>query len=122
MDGGQDNGGEGDDILASEDDLDTYWDQVDEIDLEGLINGLTRDLVAPKLTGENKQLKRCAAIKTMKKTCISSILMQGINQKSNAMQSILSFFLQSAHAPQKVIDTLAHLGVSISTDAINLAV
>ncbi|KIK73655.1 hypothetical protein PAXRUDRAFT_20626 [Paxillus rubicundulus Ve08.2h10] len=48
--------------------------------------------------------------------------MQGINQKLNALQSILGFFLQSAHAPQKVIDTLAHLGVSISTDAINLAV
>ncbi|KIK81527.1 hypothetical protein PAXRUDRAFT_155936 [Paxillus rubicundulus Ve08.2h10] len=126
MDGGWDNEDEGDDILASEDDLNTYWDQVDEIDLflylEGLINGLTGDLVAPKLTGENKWLKCHAAIKTMKETCISSILMQGINQKLNALQSILGFFLQSAHAPQKVIDTLAHLGVSIYTDAINLAV
>ncbi|KIJ09813.1 hypothetical protein PAXINDRAFT_17114 [Paxillus involutus ATCC 200175] len=38
------------------------------------------------------------------------------------MQSILGLFLQSAHAPYKVIDTLAHLGISISTDSINLAV
>ncbi|KIK91689.1 hypothetical protein PAXRUDRAFT_796535 [Paxillus rubicundulus Ve08.2h10] len=60
MDGGQDNGDEGDDILASEDDLDTYWDQVNEIDLKGLINGLTGDLVAPKLTGENKS--PCSAL------------------------------------------------------------
>jgi len=48
--------------------------------------------------------------------------MQSVNQKSNALQSILGFFFQSAHAPYKVIDTLAHLGVSISTDAINMAV
>ncbi|KAF9230944.1 hypothetical protein BU15DRAFT_83000 [Melanogaster broomeanus] len=121
MGGGRDDGDEGDDGKpASEDTLDNYWDQVDEIDLEGIINGLTGDSTA--LTGENKRLKRRAAIKTMKKTVISSILMQGINQKSNALQSILGFFLQSAHVPQKVINTLAHLGISISTDAINLAV
>ncbi|KAF9234423.1 hypothetical protein BU15DRAFT_89990 [Melanogaster broomeanus] len=120
MGGGRDDGDEGvDGKPASEDTLDNYWDQVDEIDLKGIINGLTGDSTA--LTGENKRLKRHAAIKTMKKTVISSILMQGINQKSNALQSILGFFLQSAHAPQKVIDTLAHLGISISTDAINLA-
>ena len=48
--------------------------------------------------------------------------MQSVNQKSNALQSILGFFLQSVHAPYKVIDTLAHLGISISTDAINMAI
>ena len=48
--------------------------------------------------------------------------MQGINRKSNALQSIIGFFLQSVHAPYKVINTLAHLGLSISTDTINMAV
>ncbi|KIK73796.1 hypothetical protein PAXRUDRAFT_20490 [Paxillus rubicundulus Ve08.2h10] len=48
--------------------------------------------------------------------------MQGTNQKSNTLQSILRLVLQSAHAPYKVIDTLARLGISISTDSINLAV
>ncbi|KIJ58557.1 hypothetical protein HYDPIDRAFT_73279, partial [Hydnomerulius pinastri MD-312] len=57
-----------------------------------------------------------------KKTVIFSILMQSVNQKSNALQSILGIFLQSAHAPQKVIDTLACMGISISTDAINAAI
>ncbi|KIJ10325.1 hypothetical protein PAXINDRAFT_29183, partial [Paxillus involutus ATCC 200175] len=57
-----------------------------------------------------------------KKAIISGILMQGINQKSNVLQSLLGFFLQSIHAPSKVIDTLAHLGISISADAINMAV
>ncbi|KAI9459621.1 hypothetical protein HD554DRAFT_2206979 [Boletus coccyginus] len=48
--------------------------------------------------------------------------MQGINQKSNALQSIIGFFLQSVHTPYKVIDTLAYISVSISMDAINMAV
>ncbi|KIJ09487.1 hypothetical protein PAXINDRAFT_17429 [Paxillus involutus ATCC 200175] len=47
--------------------------------------------------------------------------MQGINQKSNTLKSLLGFFLQSVHAPSKVIDTLAHLSISISADAINMA-
>ncbi|KAI5999085.1 hypothetical protein EDD15DRAFT_2160888, partial [Pisolithus albus] len=48
--------------------------------------------------------------------------MHGLNQKSNALQSLLGLFLQSAHAPYKVIDTLAHLGISVSTDTINRAI
>lgn len=48
--------------------------------------------------------------------------MHGLNQKSNALQSLLGLFLQSAHTPYKVIDTLAHLGISVSTDTINLAI
>ncbi|KAI6097503.1 hypothetical protein F5141DRAFT_1190878 [Pisolithus sp. B1] len=51
-----------------------------------------------------------------------SILMHGSNQKANMLQSLLGLFLQSTHTPYKVIDTLAHLGISISTDTINAAV
>ncbi|KAG1906365.1 uncharacterized protein F5891DRAFT_1125670 [Suillus fuscotomentosus] len=50
------------------------------------------------------------------------ILMQGTNQKSNALQSILGIFLQSVHAPQKVIDTLSRIGISISCNTINAAI
>ncbi|KIK83656.1 hypothetical protein PAXRUDRAFT_153093, partial [Paxillus rubicundulus Ve08.2h10] len=53
---------------------------------------------------------------------IFSILMQIMNQKSNTLQSILRIFLQSAHAPQKVINSLTRMGISISTDAINVAI
>ncbi|KAI5995604.1 hypothetical protein EDD15DRAFT_2164810, partial [Pisolithus albus] len=53
---------------------------------------------------------------------ITSILMNGWNQKSNALQSLLGLFLQSAHTPYKVIDTLARLGISVSADTINMAV
>ncbi|KAI9460696.1 hypothetical protein HD554DRAFT_2206865 [Boletus coccyginus] len=54
-----------------------------------------------------------------KKTVVFSILMQSINQKANPLQSILGIFFQSAHTPQKVIDTLACIGISISTETIN---
>ena len=48
--------------------------------------------------------------------------MQSRNRKANALQSMLGIFFQSAHTPQKVIETLAHIGISISTETINAAV
>ena len=60
--------------------------------------------------------------KDQKKIIIISIIMQSINRKSNALQSILGLFLQSVHTPQKVVDTLTRVGISISTDMINAAV
>lgn len=48
--------------------------------------------------------------------------MQSTNRRSNALQSILGIFLQSTHTPQKVIDTLSRIGISISTDSINAAI
>ncbi|KIK73984.1 hypothetical protein PAXRUDRAFT_176964, partial [Paxillus rubicundulus Ve08.2h10] len=108
-------------ILADEPDDEAYWDELDPLDLKGFIDSLTGGKETHALVKE-RQAKHCAAIKSMKKIIIISILMQSTNQKANALQSILGIFLQSAHAPQKVIDTLARLGVSISTDSINLAV
>ncbi|KIK78931.1 hypothetical protein PAXRUDRAFT_16606 [Paxillus rubicundulus Ve08.2h10] len=118
--------GEGDVDMAGgvpslEDDLEDYWDEVDEIDLEGVINALTGETRSHPAI-EDRRIQCRAAIKMMKKTIVSGIVMQGINQKSNTLQSILEFFLQLAHTPYKVIDTLARLGISISADAINLAI
>ena len=56
------------------------------------------------------------------KLLIISVLMHCMNQKVNPLQSILGIFMQSAHTPQKVIDMLARLGISISMDSINAAV
>ena len=47
--------------------------------------------------------------------------MHSTNRKSNTLQSLTGIFLQSAHAPQKVVETLARMGVSVSANAINLA-
>ncbi|KAG2078758.1 hypothetical protein BDR04DRAFT_1124430 [Suillus decipiens] len=65
---------------------------------------------------------RCTAIITIKHIVILSILMQNTNQRLNTLQSILRIFLQSMHTPQKVIDMLSHIGISISTDSIHAAV
>ncbi|KAG1888769.1 hypothetical protein F4604DRAFT_1877255 [Suillus subluteus] len=48
--------------------------------------------------------------------------MQSMNHRSNALQSILGIFLQSTHTPQKVIDTLARIGISISMDSIHAGI
>ncbi|KAG2030607.1 hypothetical protein BDR03DRAFT_936609 [Suillus americanus] len=53
---------------------------------------------------------------------LDGIIMQTVNQKSNVFQSIFGIFLQSAHAPQKVIDTLSWMGICVSVDSINTAV
>ncbi|KAG2041279.1 hypothetical protein BDR03DRAFT_979686 [Suillus americanus] len=108
------------DIIMDEahDEYDSYWDDLDDIDLEGLINGLSSGTTPDG----NKQTERRTAIVTIKRVVILSILMQSTNRRSNALQSILGIFLQSTHTPQKVIDTLSRIGISISTDSINAAI
>src|SRR5882762_11029367 len=51
-----------------------------------------------------------------------SIMLQGTNQKCNQLEAVFGIFLHSCNTPEKVIDALAHMGVSISIDAIHDAV
>ncbi|KAI6006428.1 hypothetical protein EDC04DRAFT_2611449 [Pisolithus marmoratus] len=51
-----------------------------------------------------------------------SILVQNTNQKANYLQCMLGIFLQSAHTPQKVVETLTQMGLSISVTLINAAI
>ncbi|KAG1731026.1 hypothetical protein EDB19DRAFT_1912702 [Suillus lakei] len=92
------------DIIMDEvhDEYDSYWDDIDDTDLEGLINGF----LSGTTPDGNKQTERHTAIVTI----------------SNTLQSILGIFLQSTHTPQKVINTLSCIGISISTDLINAAI
>ncbi|KAG1726520.1 uncharacterized protein EDB91DRAFT_1263675 [Suillus paluster] len=48
--------------------------------------------------------------------------MQSMNQRSNALQSVLGIFLQLTHTPQKVVDTLSRIGILISTNSICAAI
>jgi len=48
--------------------------------------------------------------------------MQSANQKVNELESIIGIFLHSCRTPDKVIETLAHMGISISVDAIHSAI
>ncbi|KAG1775335.1 hypothetical protein EV702DRAFT_1046931 [Suillus placidus] len=95
-----------------------YWDQVEAIELEGFINALNSEGALKRDIHTN----RCAAVFNIKKVVLLSIMMQSMNRKSNALQSIIGIFLQSMHTPQNVVDTLARIGISISTDAIHAAV
>ncbi|KIK75701.1 hypothetical protein PAXRUDRAFT_18764 [Paxillus rubicundulus Ve08.2h10] len=110
-------------LEGAEDEADeeaSYWDEVDEIDLKGIINRFTKE--SGGSSAAERQAKCSAAINIMKRIMICSILMQSMNQKSNTLQCILGIFLQSVHALQKVINTLAQLGISISTDSINCTI
>ncbi|EGO22209.1 hypothetical protein SERLADRAFT_350394 [Serpula lacrymans var. lacrymans S7.9] len=93
---------------------DTYWDHVDKLDLEGIIENLA--------SSTNKRKHNCKAAIAVKKVVILSIMMQSTNQKSDALQSVIGIFLQSSHSPEKVIDAMACIGVSISQSAIHSAI
>ena len=53
---------------------------------------------------------------------VISILLQSTNEKCNYLQSILGIFFHSTSVPEKVIETLAHAGLSISLTSIHNAV
>ena len=53
---------------------------------------------------------------------ILSIILHSQNQKVNAFETTMGLFLHSCRTPDKVINVLAHLGISISVHSIHLAV
>lgn len=59
---------------------------------------------------------KISALKSIlqKSIVIISILMQSTNKSCNYLQSILGIFFHSTNTPEKVIETLAHAGLSIS--------
>ncbi|KAI0684930.1 hypothetical protein BC835DRAFT_1421798 [Cytidiella melzeri] len=63
-------------------------------------------------------LRRQEAAALSKKVIVSSIIMQGRNQKSNWLQSMCGIFLHAIHTPQKLVDSLAHMGISIAQPTI----
>jgi hypothetical protein len=50
------------------------------------------------------------------------VMLQGTNQKCNQLEAVFEIFLHSCNTPEKVIDALAHMGVSISIDSIHDAI
>ncbi|KIO07253.1 hypothetical protein M404DRAFT_136261, partial [Pisolithus tinctorius Marx 270] len=82
--------------MVGEGDKDEYWD---------VLNGC--------------DMRKGQPTQALKKVVIISILVQNTNQWANYLQSMLGIFLQSAHNPQKVVETLAHMGLSISMASIN---
>ncbi|KAF8868756.1 hypothetical protein BD779DRAFT_1459301 [Infundibulicybe gibba] len=101
-----------------EDDIEDYWSSFDTVDLEGIIESLT----ATPLIKQNLKEKRRNSIIQIKKVVILSIIMQSRNQKTNTLESIIGIFLHSCKTPEKVIEALAHMGISISTSSIHRAI
>jgi hypothetical protein len=62
------------------------------------------------------------AISFQKKVVMISVMMQSSNQKCNALGSVFGIFLHSTNTPEKVIQALAHMGISISINAIHSAI
>ncbi|KAG1889562.1 hypothetical protein F4604DRAFT_1877154 [Suillus subluteus] len=107
---------DGDIIMESSSDEEAYWEEIGEGDLEGsLVSSL-----ANNAEFERTKLQKHRAAKTLlKKITVLSIMMRSTNQHSNTLQSLLGMFLQSTHTPQKVIETLERMGISVSVNAIH---
>ncbi|KAJ7198168.1 hypothetical protein GGX14DRAFT_374434 [Mycena pura] len=69
-----------------------------------------------------KHTERRDALIVIKKVVMISVMMQSTNAKCNALESVFGIFLHASNTPYKVIETLAHMGISISSDAIENAV
>ena len=50
------------------------------------------------------------------------LLKETMNQRSNSLSAMLEIFLHLTHAPEKVIETMAQMGLLISIDAIHDAI
>ncbi|KZP14845.1 hypothetical protein FIBSPDRAFT_751267 [Athelia psychrophila] len=111
----QETDGDGDVTMRAPADAETEIPVADDVDIEGASNPNSG---AQKASREERR----RALETIKKVVMISIMMQGTNQKCNALESVIGVFLHSTNTPQKVIDVLAHMGVSISVDAIHNAV
>ncbi|KAJ7800011.1 hypothetical protein B0H13DRAFT_2244977 [Mycena leptocephala] len=75
----------------------------------------------PNASKEAKD-KRHETILTIKTAVIISIMMQSRNSKCNVLESVFGIFLHSTNTPEKVIQALAHMGISISQTAIHRAI
>ncbi|KAJ7795392.1 hypothetical protein B0H14DRAFT_3554585 [Mycena olivaceomarginata] len=69
-----------------------------------------------------KPAERRKALIAIKKVVLISIMMQSRNKNCNALESVFGIFLHASNTPSKVVETLAHMGISISPDAIHNAV
>ncbi|KAF5324267.1 hypothetical protein D9619_011146 [Psilocybe cf. subviscida] len=87
-------------------------------DEEGTFNNV-------KITKEKRKQRaaeRNDTLDTVKAVVSISIFMQNANENCNYLQSVLGFFFHSTAVPEKVIETLAHAGLSISLTSIHRAI
>ncbi|KAJ6595500.1 hypothetical protein DFH09DRAFT_803712, partial [Mycena vulgaris] len=73
-------------------------------------------------TRAEKIAERRDALILIKRVVIISMMMQSANQKCNALESVFGIFLHASNTPSRVIEALAHMGISISEQSIERAV
>ncbi|KAI0311298.1 hypothetical protein OF83DRAFT_1087802 [Amylostereum chailletii] len=106
----------GTNIIEEEDSEDEYAAEVGiEEELGGGSGGIGSG------GSKNTRLKK-DCLKAVRRVSIISMLMRSTNQRCNALQSVIGLFLHSNNVPERVIETLAHVGLSLSQAAINEAV
>ncbi|KAM6501444.1 hypothetical protein JOM56_004458 [Amanita muscaria] len=90
-------------------------------DDEVLLEGQLRTPSSPDEQRAQKH-KQKEKILSIKKAVVTSILMQSTNRKANNLQGIIGIFLYSCCTPERVVNALARIGISISMNAILLAI
>ncbi|KAJ3482608.1 hypothetical protein NLI96_g6866 [Meripilus lineatus] len=92
-----------------------YWNQVEGLTREGLDSG-------QKKAAAEKVRQRRSIVQKIRKVTAVSILMLSHNQKCNLFASVLGIFCHANNTPEKVIEVLSRLGISISINAVNDAI
>ncbi|KAG1854537.1 hypothetical protein F4604DRAFT_1883343 [Suillus subluteus] len=75
-----------------------------------------------EVVSDMRAAERNAALMVIKAVVCISIFLQNSNERCNYLQGMLGFFYHSTSVPEKVIETLAHAGLSISISSIHSAV
>ncbi|KAF8233553.1 hypothetical protein L208DRAFT_1377220 [Tricholoma matsutake] len=83
------------------------------------------DADKPEVKAKKRNIKAAlwnAALLVINSVVSISIFAQSTNEQCNYLQSVLGIFFHSTAVPEKVIETLAHAGLSISQSSIHNAV
>ncbi|KAH9028297.1 hypothetical protein EDB85DRAFT_1867922, partial [Lactarius pseudohatsudake] len=84
--------------------------------------GEEEDLRRPRKETRKDVSAKNTALWVIKTVVCASIILKSANKNCNHLQSIMGIFVHSANVPQRVIEVLAHAGLSISIKSIQRAV
>ncbi|PPQ76588.1 hypothetical protein CVT26_012793 [Gymnopilus dilepis] len=97
-------------------------DEVPDVDENGISSKESDGKNKKKLKRQQRAMRRRASLHVIKSVVCISIFLQSSNERCNYLQSVLGLFYHSAAVPEKVIEVLAHAGLSISLSSIHRSV
>ncbi|KAG8999249.1 hypothetical protein FRB90_012123 [Tulasnella sp. 427] len=77
------------------------------------------DIEASSGGRSQKARRRRQELSIVKRVTIISVVMNNRNTLCNAFQTVFGLFLHSCNTPEKVVETLAHSGLSVGSTSIN---